>query len=724
MQYVKVILPLLLEPLTYSLESDDVAVGSSVMVELGKRKLYEGIVCEITCDKPSFKTKPILKVISTQPLIGEKQIKFWQWIASYYMSTLGEVMRVAMPGSLKNSAFSESDFLKTQFKESKIKMLSLVKMPEKATKSDKQNFILERLGVCESLPCSEFESVAVRALEKKGCVRISLQSKEISAKEDFELPVLSKEQTVALDKVENDFKTRDVVLLRGITGSGKTEIYINLIAEKLSKGEDVLYLVPEIALTTQLISRLEKVFEDRVSAYHSKFSQNQRAELFSRVARGGGQLILGVRSSIFLPFAKLGLVIIDEEHDSSFKQFDSAPNYNARDAVVVLASLYGCKTLMGSATPSLESFLNAKAGKYGYVELLERYAGASVPDIIISDNTRAVKRGERKGHFNKLMLDKIELALENKNQVILFQNRRGFSPFVECEVCGYVPGCPNCNVSLTLHKAEGALKCHYCGYRIPEPKICPKCSSAQIKNMGFGTEKIEQDLQELLPLARIARLDADTASSRKSFERIISDFEKKQTDIIVGTQMITKGFDFESVTLVGILNADNMMNQPDFRASERAFQLMSQVSGRAGRGEKKGEVVIQTSQQDSPVLANVISHDYLSMVESEASLRECFSYPPFCRLIQIEIRSKNKNVLNNATIFLNKAMRGVFANRVLGPQAPAVDKIKEYYLMGFLLKIEREASFARAKDLLREIIAELHSRDEFKYVELRCNVDP
>lgn len=539
------------------------------------------------------------------------------------------------------------------------------------------------------------------------------------------LPQLMAAQQQAYERLTAGFADREVMLLHGVTGSGKTEIYIHLMAERLAAGGNVLYMLPEIALTTQLIERMRSYFGDRVIVYHSRLTDNRRAEVYRELlVSQGGRLVIGVRSSVLLPLPMLSLVVIDEEHENSFKQSDSAPRYQARDTAIVLASFYGAKCVLGSATPSMESYFNAISGKYGLVTLTERYGGASLPQVLISDTLRAARRSEKRSHFNKLLLDRIDEALVKGQQVMLFQNRRGFSPFVECGQCGWTATCPDCNVTLTYHKSDHSLRCHYCGYHTALPAYCPSCGADDLQPRGFGTEKVEEALVEIFPNAVIDRLDADTSRSPQSYRRIISAFERGDTDILIGTQMITKGFDFDRVALVGILNADNLLNYPDFRAGERAFQLMMQVGGRAGRRSEQGVVVIQTSQPGHPVLEQVRRGDYEAMARMQLAERRSFLYPPYCRLIALTLRHRDKALLWEVAARLGDELRRIFGRRVLGPEAPPVDRIRGQYLTRFLLKIERQSSVAEAKSLLTGVLESLHRDKRYRAVELIPDVDP
>lgn len=532
-------------------------------------------------------------------------------------------------------------------------------------------------------------------------------------------------QVKALHKIEQQFAEKAVVLLHGVTSSGKTELYTHLINKVLAEGRQVLYLVPEIALTTQLTTRLKRVFGDKLGVYHSKFSDAERVEIWNNVLGDKSyEVILGVRSSIFLPFRHLGLVIIDEEHESSFKQYDPAPRYHARNAAIVLASMHGAKTLLGTATPSIESYFNAQTGKYGLVELHQRHEEIALPGIEVVDMKEAYRKKQNEGHFSDILIEKIRVALQLKEQVILFQNRRGYAPFVECKACAYVPTCKNCDVSLTLHAAFNNLSCHYCGYTERLPDTCPVCQTPGLHSKGFGTEKIEEEIKLLFPDVRVQRMDLDTTRSRKSYEKIIADVENEKIDILIGTQMVTKGLDFQKVSLVGILNADNLLNFPDFRAHERAFQLMAQVSGRAGRKFKRGQVIIQTSTPEHPVITQVLHHDYKTMYTLQLEERQLFRYPPFYRMIQITLKHRNVAVVNDAVREMTQAMKTVFGNRVLGPVVPAISRIQNLFIRQIVFKIENEASLEKAKEYLTTITNRVLSKSAFRSVRMSHDVDP
>ena len=744
--YADVILPLAVEEsYTYSVPSQfacDIAQGVRVVVPLGRQKYYSGIVKRIHGEKPDYKNiKAIVSVTDKTSIVSGIQIRFWEWLAEYYMCSLGEIMTAAIPKALKAQGYNEEIHDRYKPKTERLiiatpELTSDEEARENAFKTLKrahrQAQILSEAIEKGTIPRSTYKEKdygALKSLEKKGYIVFSdvkVSRIDITQNQVKQIPELTEKQSEALGDIKKNFINSKPVLLHGITGSGKTEVYINLIDETLSYGKDALYMLPEIAITTQLIERLKNYFGNRMVVYHSKFSDNVRAECYLSVNKRDRKplLILGVRSSLLLPHNNLGLIIIDEEHENSYKQADPAPRYHARDSAIILAKLSGANVILGSATPSIESYYNSTTGKYGLVSLTERYGGASLPRIIISDTIRSAKRGEKISHFTKQTLDSISQAVSSGRQVILFQNRRGFSPYIECADCNSSFICPDCNVSMTYHKSSNSLVCHYCGHNIPTPSRCGSCGSTDLKAMGFGTEKIEEELQNLLPETSIARLDLDSTRGTKNYNRIISDFEKGKTDIMVGTQMVTKGFDFGNVSLVGILNADNMLNFPDFRASERSFQLMTQVAGRAGRRGEQGMVIIQTSQPQNNVVRQVLAADYESMYRTQIAERHRFMYPPFCRLIKFTLKHRDKQMLSTASTEFNRQMRHVFGKRLLGPEIPAVDKIRGEYLCGFLLKIEKDKSFAEAKKLVKSIIKNINSTKGYASLIVTADVDP
>lgn len=540
-----------------------------------------------------------------------------------------------------------------------------------------------------------------------------------------EINALNTSQQQAFDAILASFEEKNVCLLHGVTSSGKTEIYIHLIQKVIDSGKQVLYLLPEIALTTQITERLQRVFGDKLGIYHSKFSDAERVEIWRKQLGGNGyQVILGVRSSVFLPFEHLGLVIVDEEHENTYKQQDPAPRYHARNAAIILASMYGAKTLLGTATPSIETYYNAVSGKYGFVELAERYKDIQLPEIMPVDIKELARKKRMSGQFSPMLLEKIRVALENKEQIILFQNRRGFAPMIECRTCGWVPRCKNCDVSLTYHKGINQLTCHYCGYTYQVPKSCPACGGVEMMNRGFGTEKVEDDIKLVFPEATVARMDLDTTRTRAAYERIIADFEGGKTDILIGTQMVSKGLDFDHVSVVGILNADTMLNYPDFRSYERAFQLMAQVAGRAGRKNKRGLVVLQTKSIEHPIIHQVIQNDYQTMYESQLAERQLFKYPPYYRLIYVYLKNRKEDLLGLMARTMAEKLRAVFGNRILGPDNPPVARVQTLYIKKIVIKIEANASMKKVRDQLLRVQREMVEDERFRSLIVYYDVDP
>ena len=541
----------------------------------------------------------------------------------------------------------------------------------------------------------------------------------------FSLNPLNGHQQRAHDEIVDSFRTKNVCLLHGVTSSGKTEIYIHLIEEVIRQGKQVLYLLPEIALTTQITERLKRVFGSRLGIYHSKFPDAERVEIWQKqLSDSGYDIILGVRSSVFLPFRNLGLIIVDEEHENTYKQQDPAPRYHARNAAIVLAALYGAKTLLGTATPSVETWYNATSGKYGLVELKERYKEIQMPEIIPVDIKELQRKKRMNGPFSPLLLQYVREALEQKEQVILFQNRRGFAPMIECHTCGWVPKCKNCDVSLTYHKGLNQLTCHYCGYTYQLPRICPACEGVDLRNRGFGTEKIEDDVKRLFPEAAVARMDLDTTRTRSAYERIIADFEQGKTDILIGTQMVSKGLDFDHVSVVGILNADTMLNYPDFRAYERAFQLMAQVAGRAGRKNKRGRVVLQTKSIEHSIIPQVIGNDYEGMVNGQLAERQIFHYPPYYRLVYVYLKNRNETLLDLMAQTMAGKLSAIFGNRVLGPDKPPVARVQTLFIRKIVVKIETKAPMARVRELLLQVQKDMVMEDRFQSLIVYYDVDP
>ncbi len=812
--YADIVLPLALAPLTYGVPSDmeeQLNVGCRVTVQLGKRKLYAGIVIDIHNNKPdSYEVKNILSAIDNLPIVTPLQIRFWLWMADYYMCTLGEVMTASLPSGLKMESETKLIFYKqpddyselndtereilahlenksTQTVDSlakvvgkknilgllaglqekgligsgehlkhtyKPKLEAYVKLSPSIGNEEQLNevllslkrakkqeaLLLHYLSFAGEIKFSSPPFFSKKELLKgkpelqaalKACVDKGLLVQEmvevarLSAQAEATKPIagLTQSQEIAFNQIKELFADKDVVLLHGITSSGKTEIYLQLIKEQLEQGRQVLYLLPEIALTFQLINRLRGVFGDRVGVYHSRYSDAERVEVFQSIGKRY-DIVIGARSSVFLPFASLGLIIVDEEHDGSYKQQDPAPRYNARDAAVVLAGMHGAKVLLGTATPSVESYYNAQVGKYGLAQLQERYGNAVLPIIETVNMLTARKKQRVTSHFSQSLLEEIEKSLANKEQVILFQNRRGFSPFIQCNDCGYIPQCTQCNVSLTYHKQSNQLRCHYCGYSQPMPHCCSSCGSTNIETKGFGTEKIEEELSYIFKDAHIRRLDLDSVRTKNAYEETIASFENGETDILVGTQMVTKGLDFDKVSLVGILNADNMLNFPDFRAHERSFQLLTQVCGRAGRRQKQGLALIQTSNPSHPIIRYVVKGNYEGMFSEQLEERKTFCYPPFYRLIAITLKHKDIVVVNSAAKELAQVMRQRFGNRVLGPEAPLINRIQNRYINVIMLKLERNANLANAKKLLQRCVTAVMAIPKYKSLSVVPDVDP
>ena len=748
MLYAQVVLPLAQPMYTFSVdEALGVGVGDAVVVQFGSSRYYTGIVWSITTQKPEYpRIKPILKRLYSTPLVTPEAQRLWEWIAEYYMCTIGEVMRVALPALAKPSATTLTELDERSIEAPTETFIALAEelrseeslaayVAKHGRKAPRRTETLERIaalaaersGIDGFVPrrLVDAETVHITDLKRRGLIELREAAIEATRdKNDFLLPILSEAQQRALEAIDRGHESGKVALLHGVTGSGKTEIYIHLIARTLAEGRDALVLVPEIVITSQLVERLERIFEGRTTTYHSRLTPLRRGETFLRLASStGGELIVGVRSAIFLPMKRPGLVVVDEEHDANYKQTDPTPRYNARDMAVVMSRIYGVNVVLGSATPSLESLHNATTGKYAYIELTERWGEAVLPEIIVSDTIRAVKRNERKTHFNLELLQNINRSLSAGEQAILFQNRRGYAPYIQCRTCGYSPRCPHCNVTLTRHKASDRMECHYCGYNMPAPKMCPNCEVQDMALMGFGTEKVAEEISRLMPEARIERLDGDTSTSERAFKRIVTRFDSGEADILVGTQILTKGFDFGGVTTVGILNADNLLTMPDFRASERAFQLMMQVAGRAGRRNDRGRVVIQTSQPKHPVIRFVASGDYHAMANSELAERKAFGYPPYSHLIRLLMRHEDYNLLHHAAHTLAGVMRKKFGARVMGPVSAALEMLRGEHRAEILLKIESGASMQRARTLLREAISSVESDTKYKTVKISIDVD-
>ena len=743
MLYVEVILPLPLDgTFTYSVPdtlAPQVRMGVRVVVPLGRSKTYTAMAVSTHNDKPEFDTRDILQVVDDSPVLPERQLRLWQWISTYYMCALGDVFKAALPAGLK----AEDGY--------RPKTVRCVTLPANLRTEHSLHIAMTALSralkqqqtFCKYLELSHWDQIDGETppehIQEVACDELQNAAnasdailRQLTSRRFLEvyhrevgriggggeyspenIQPLSEAQQDAMNKIGVQFMGKNVVLLHGVTSSGKTEIYIHLIQKAIEEGRQVLYLLPEIALTVQMTRRLQRVFGSRLGIYHSRYSDAERVEIWKKqLSDEPYDVILGARSAVFLPFSRLGLVIVDEEHETSFKQQDPAPRYHARSAAIMLARMYdGAKVLLGTATPSMESYNNALTGKYGYVSLTTRYKDVALPDIHVVDIKDLYRRKMMRGPFSPELLDAMRAALKQHKQIILFQNRRGFAPMVECKVCGWVPKCKNCDVSLTYHRSMNVLTCHYCGYTYAVPHQCPNCESTELLGRGYGTEKIEDRVRELFPDARIARMDLDTTRSAGAYQRIIGDFSSGRTDILIGTQMISKGLDFSGVTVVGILNADTMINFPDFRSHERAFNMMEQVAGRAGRKSRQGQVVIQTSQPDNPVIRYVTGHDYLGFYSEELADRERFHYPPFTKIINIYLKHRDDSVLTEMSVRYSNMLRQVFAHRVLGPEAPMVARVQNLYIRQIVLKMENEASMPKVKRILRNIYENMLSVD-------------
>ena len=749
MEYVNVILPLALpQLLTYAVPEDflgKVLPGMRVEVEVG-RKHYRALVYSLQDEAPQgFVVKPLRHVIDLMPVVTAKQLELWKWIASYYMCTLGEVMTAALPNGLRTTYKPRTETF-VRLHESVQSEALLEKMLNTLSRAKKQeklllDFLNLTNGVIEAAVPRKMlmNSSGASAATFNACVEkhiFEVEQREVgrldrSAVVTKNMPVLSAAQQAACEEIQTQWQAKDVVVLHGITASGKTEIYAALMAEELARGNQVLYLVPEIALTTQLIGRLQQLFGNVVGVYHSKYSDEERVEIYTMIGANEAfpeepplRIIVGARSAVLLPFVKLGLVIVDEEHEATFKQVDPAPRYHARDTAIVLAAQHGAKALLGTATPAIETYSNAKSGKFGLVTLSERFHPVPLPAIEVIDSISMRKKKRMDGLFSQPLLTAIGEALEKKEQVILFQNRRGFSPFIQCAGCGYIPQCKHCSVSLTYHKQQHALICHYCGYTERLPGNCVECGSANIQTKGFGTEKIEEELQRYFPDARLARLDLDTTRAKHAYRRIINEFETGQKDILIGTQMVTKGLDFSRVSLVGILNADNLLNFPDFRAHERSFQLLTQVSGRAGRKERRGRVLIQTTQPNSPVIRFVQQHDYHAWFNLQLSERHEFAFPPYVRLIGVNMKHANEAVLQQAATLFKKYAGAVLGSRLFGPFPPVVPRIQQKHILSFWIRAERQDNLPDLKKILIQQFGQLRIRQGWSGLEFVADVDP
>ena len=778
-----------------------------VAVSFGKTKMFTGLVFNIHKTAPKlYDAKEIHQILDEQPLVNDLQLKHWQWIANYYMCSLGDVFRASLPSAFllesetivfKNDAFSDESILEDDeflifealqhqsqltihqviailgkkkvmpivnelikksaiyikeqiYEQYKPKLVKYIRLHAAYTSDESLNKLLEELSRAKKQRDAVlmfFQLLAIKRpikakyLETKANVSSSIL-KSLVDKNIFEfyeiqtdrinykggindLKQLNEFQETALIEIKETFKEKDVTLLHGITSSGKTEVYTKLIQEVLDAGKQVLFLLPEIALTTQIISRLQVYFGQQISVFHSKYSMNERVEVWNNVLENKtkARIILGARSSIFLPFSNLGLIVVDEEHETSYKQFDPSPRYNARDAAIVLSKLHKAKILLGSATPSLESYFNAQQNKYGFVELNRRHGNVQLPKIELIDVKDKQKKKEMKGHFSNRMLKLIQEALDLKEQVILFQNRRGYSPVVECKTCGVSPQCPNCDVSLTFHKFRHELRCHYCSYQRAMPNSCGACGSNTLDTKGFGTEQIELELKELFPDYKIGRMDLDTTRGKFGYQKIIGAFEAREIDVLVGTQMLSKGLDFDNVSLVGVLNADTMLNFPDFRAHERAYDMMVQVSGRAGRSKKQGNVAIQSYNPYHKILQQVSTTNYVEMYKEQLQERWQFKYPPYYRLIKITLKHRDYNKVDMGVNWLFKALYNSFGEHVLGPTAPAVSRIRNQYIKNIVIKIPPKQSLLNTKNQVSKIKNTFEAVKDFRPIRFIIDVD-
>ncbi|CAM3483946.1 primosomal protein N' [Flavobacterium psychrophilum] len=811
--FIQVILPLTLpQTFTYSVseaEFEYLKIGMRVAVPFGKSKFYTGLVLELHHNAPTlYEAKEIHQIVDQKPIVTEVQLQHWQWIASYYMCTLGEVFRCALPSALQlesetiisakkdfiinENELSDEEYLLVEalkqqsslkisevtsvlnkkkvlpiiqqllaknvitlqeemIEEYKPKLVRYIRLFSQFNSNDKLEELLLVLKNAQKqkeilLSYFQLQATTKKPISVKGLTEFSggtlavikaLIDKEIFEEyyiqedrvsfDDVNISqiVLSEPQNKALSAIETVFTSKEVCLLHGITASGKTEVYIKLVEKFLEQKKQCLYLLPEIALTTQLVSRLTKHFGNKVAVFHSKYSNNERVEVWNQVLNSSekAQIVIGARSALFLPFQDLGFIIVDEEHEQTFKQTDPAPRYHARDAAIVLANFHKAKVLLGSATPSIETYFNTKNDKYGLVELHERFGNAVLPEIELVDLKDSYFRKKMTGHFSQNLIDAIAEALSNGEQVILFQNRRGYSPVIECMTCGHVPQCPQCDVSLTYHKFKNQLRCHYCGYSIAKPTNCHVCSSIDLTSKGFGTEQIELELASLFPTKNIKRMDQDTTRGKNAFEKLIGSFKNREIDILVGTQMLAKGLDFDNVSLVGILNADSMLYFPDFRAFERSFQMMTQVSGRAGRSDKKGKVIIQTYNTNHNTIQQVVQNDYLSMFNEQLYERKIYHYPPYFKLIKLTLKQKDFDKLKEGSMWLYQVLKQQFDIPVLGPEEPAINRIRNEYIRTILIKIPQEKSLGNTKKTIQKILNSFESVSQFRAIKVGVNVD-
>ena len=762
-QYADVILPVPLDGFfTYAVPQEAqgrVTQGIRVIVPFGRNKNYVGIIARLHDEKPQgYEVKPISVVVDSQPILLPGQLKFWQWIADYYMSPIGEVYKAALPAGLKAEEGykprTETFIRLTPNYQNEPTLHVALNMLARAAKQREALIAYLELShwdtiegnVCrvpvieitreELMNASEATLPVINQLVKRGI----LETYEVEVgrlnqggePHPEHIKPLSVAQQEAYNQILLSFMKKQVTLLHGVTSSGKTEIYIHLIQRELDQHRQVLFLMPEIALTVQMMQRLQRVFGNRLGIYHSKYSDAERVEIWQKqLSQNPYDVILGARSAVFLPFQRLGLVIIDEEHETSYKQQDPMPRYHARSAAIVLAhapsnlpQLRGTSVLLGTATPCMESYYNAKTGKYGYVSLTERYKGIQLPEIQVVDTRDLQRRKMMHGPFSPLLLASVREALERGEQAILFQNRRGWAPMIECKQCGWVPRCQHCDVSLTLHRNMNQLSCHYCGYTYQVPTECPACGSKELQGRGYGTEKIEDQIRDIFPEARVARMDLDTTRTRNAYERLITDFSAGRTNLLIGTQMISKGLDFDKVSVVGILNADGMLNQPDFRAFEHAFMMMAQVSGRAGRKGRQGLVILQTKNPDLPIIQQVVRNDFEGFSRELLEERQLFHYPPYYRLIYVYLKHTKDDVVNTAGIELGSRLRQWFGDRVLGPDKPAVSRIKTLSIRKLVLKLETGIDMPRVRQYLTLAQQQMMQDKRYASLQVYYDVDP
>ena len=773
MRYVEVILSLPLEgTFTYVVPDallDKVVPCVRLLVPFGKTKTYIGICDTYPSDHPNnnddndgIEYKAILAILDDGPVLLPQQLQLWHWIANYYMSPIGDVYKAALPSGLKGEDSykphtEEYVCLGKQFrgeqelhialnglaratKQQKVLMSYLelsgiANVPELVSTNvtqtnNKQHNQLRAVSKDELRNTTHCSLAIINSLIEKGILQtyrkeVSRLNNGYDKLQPNAIHALNDAQTIAYDKILLQMMAHNVTLLHGVTSSGKTEIYIHLIFKALQEHKQVLYLLPEIALTVQITNRLRCVFGNKLGIYHSRYNDEERVEIWQKqLSNEPYEVILGARSAVFLPFQRLGLVIIDEEHENSFKQQDPAPRYHARSVAIVLAQMYGAKTLLGTATPSIESYRNAQLGKYGLVTLSQRYKDIQLPTIEVVDIKDLRRRKLMSGPFSPRLIAAVRNALQRGEQAILFQNRRGFAPMIECRTCGWVPHCPNCDVSLTYHKSMNVLTCHYCGYTERVPEQCPNCESKDIKGRGYGTEKIEDEIMEEFPDSRIARMDLDTTRTKNAYERLINDFSAGKTNLLIGTQMVSKGLDFDHVSVVGILDADNMLNYPDFRAYEHAFTMMAQVSGRAGRKGKQGLVILQTKNPELPVIQQVVNNSYTAFYKSQLEERTAFHYPPFFHLIYIYIKHRNNDIVESASMELGSRIREIFGNRVLGPDKPTVARVKTLHIRKIMLKLENGIDYKLAKQYLRSIRDTMMKEKRYGALTIYFDVDP